>query len=304
MIRRSMRRGGRSAAVATDLTRKRIMARPFDRLDDEANKARDSGRRLVASALLASVAAATLEIIPWHIGEIDVSAFGSAVAFAVAFTLSARLARRRPDRMWHRRRAVVEAAVGIQWQWALGIGEFSNTDEVAEAAFVARLQGLATDGGFETSEVDIEPCRRLRSGCESDRLGRYLISRLDDQLSFYRRRSRESVLLGRTWTTAALAAQGLGLAAAVLKGLGWIEVDLLGIAATLATAAAAWTRARDHAELGDIYRAMCRTLRAESALLRSHTGSPPVIVARIEAALATEHARWLERRSQLGLQIT
>jgi hypothetical protein len=283
----------------------RVLPRPFDALDDAASSARNCGRALVAGALCGSVAAAGFEAIPWESGDRDISAFCSAGALLVAFILSALLAATRPDQRWHRLRAAVEAADGLQWEWASQAGVFADPgleqgdrDQLLEDRLAPLLDGT----GHLRKDIDISPSAGLREQNDHKRFERYRTDRLEPQIEYYRRRARECRWLGRLWIGVSLLAQLGGVAVAVLKGLGELDVDLLGVAATVATAAAAWTRARDHTNLATIYGVTRKLLRAESECLDA-TSNQRSVIARVERSLEAEHSRWLERRGQLGLTV-
>jgi hypothetical protein len=161
----------------------------------------------------------------------------------------------------------VETADSLQWEWASQAGVFadpglaqSDRDRLLED----RLLPLLDDTGYVRKDIVIGPSADLCAQTDDERSERYRTERLKPQLGYYARRECEYRWLGRLWIGVSLLAQLGGVAVAVLKGLGELDVNLLGVAATVATAAAAWTRARDHTNLATVYGQLadCWTPRA------------------------------------------
>lgn len=284
----------------------RVLPRPFDALDASADSARDHGRLLIGGALISGVVSAAFEASPWQSGRYDISAFISAGAFLLALILSTALARTRPHQRWHRRRAAVEAAEGLQWEWASKAGAFAApilTEQDCSRLFEDLLAPLLDDTGYQRADIDIAPCAVVRADNDEEQFLLYRTERLERQRTYYARRECEAIWLGRWWTGVSLLAQLGGVAVGVLKGLGELDVTLLGFAATVATSATAWTRARDHADLSTVYAASRKMLSAELVCFNV-AGNKRDVITRVERSLSAEHARWLERRNQLGLQVT
>jgi hypothetical protein len=284
----------------------RVLPRPFDALDARADSARDHGRLLIGGALISGVVSAGFEAVPWQSGKYDVSALISAGAFLLALILSSSLAVKRPDQRWHRLRATVEAADGLQWEWASKAGAFAKpalTERDRSRLFEDRLVPLLDDTGYRRIDIDISPSGALCAATDSEQLALYRTERLERQREYYASRECQAVWLGRCWTGISTLAQAGGVTVGVLKGLGELDITLLGFAATVATSAAAWTRARDHANLSAVYAASRKMLSAELVCFNV-AGNKRDVITRIERSLSAEHARWLERRNQLGLQVT
>ncbi len=273
---------------------------PFDRVDRQADVARDEGRCLVAWVLACTVAAAIVEKIEFTAGDIRLGALGASVLFAVAVLLSVLLASRRPERRWHERRAVTEAARAQMWQWAVGLEPYD--DDGAEEQLRLRLAALAEQVGEAGAAVDLAPVAPLREGTADERLRRYVERRLDQQITFYSDRSSRWALASTSWQALGGLAQVLGVVLGLLYAFNRIEADALGPLAAIAAGAVAWTRARDHASLSQVYGATELALTAERASLLERPSQALDVIARIEAILTTEHARWLSRRTVLGLQ--
>jgi SMODS and SLOG-associating 2TM effector domain 1/SMODS and SLOG-associating 2TM effector domain 3 len=229
----------------------------------------------------------------------------SAVAFAVGTVASTLWIFRRHENEWYDGRAAAESAKSLTFKYAVGGQPYDveNTAATAEyagalAAIVSELKRLESPVDASADPGDLGDLDRLRAAQLSDRQAVYRDQRIEEQRTWYTRRARDHRGNGRRWQRAMIALYLAGITGAVLKGLGVIDFDLLGLFATLAASVAAWLAAMDYRRIARAYEFAAEELR--DVLERSSTMATEAewssFVADAEQAMSREHTLWQARR--------
>jgi hypothetical protein len=295
------------------------MASDAPRLRDEdlpalfkaADAASRDGQRwfveAVRGSLVLSVAAAFFGI-PSLAEDAAWPSAAAAAAFGLGALLSLYLYWGRPERRWYDGRAAAESLKTLAWQFAVGGGEYAKGADARaepgiEEAFVRRLAEVLT----ELRNVDVRPAageqitpamRAVRGATLAGRRRTYREDRIGDQQAWYTGRANLNRSRARRWLAAAIGVQLVGTAVAALHASGVIEVDLLGLIAAAAAAAAAWLQVKDHGMLAEAYAVAAQELALIQAQL-DHVDDEDAwqrFVERAEQAISREHVLWRARR--------
>jgi hypothetical protein len=250
--------------------------------------------------LVLAVAAAGLGVVPGR-----VEAAGVAVAFAVMLVVELRLRARRPEEVWYDGRAVAESAKSLAWRYSVSGLPFGQGDEgEAERRFAAELGTLLDD--VPTREVGTsarppvtERMRVLRGSDLGARKAAYLAGRVDDQREWYARKAAVNKTLAQRWRLVMLAAEVVGIVAALGRVAGVFNIDLAGILATIIAGGAAWSGMRQHSTLARAYTFAAEELTIArgrlAAVVDEETWAREVNDA--EEAVSREHTMWRASRS-------
>src|SRR5262249_55118890 len=127
----------------------------------------------------------------------------------------------------------------------------------------------------------------------------YIAGRVQDQIQWYSGRSVLNTRRAQLWNTLMLIIELGGLAAAILRAVGVIDIDLLGVAATLSAAVMSWLQAKRYSSLAASYALAERELRdiETQAQTIDEEQEWALFVGEAEEAISREHKLWRASRS-------
>jgi hypothetical protein len=260
----------------------------------------------VRTELLGFIIASIAGITSYHVGaaRLDVLAAISAVAFAASLVSSAFRAWMKPERDWYAGRAAAESVKTMAWRYAVGGDPFprQNPDD-APQRYLQRLERVL----HQLPETDLSPIplnhREITQAMNDVRTADLLVrrqvykrDRVEDQLGWYQRRMLTHGRSAKSWLGVTISSSGLGLAAAAIKFFDVIDFDMLGVFASVASAAIAWNQLNQHRTLAYAYGLAAREL----SIIRDRIDQVPddrwpEFVSDSEDAISREHAMWLAR---------
>jgi hypothetical protein len=253
--------------------------------------------------LLLNIAAAAAGALALSEDHTKQAAVVATVLFGGGLALTARLAIQNPKRRWYDLRAAAESAKTLAVQYAVGGGPFaiSAADADREYREAVRLIPAALPNlpalGYEGDPIT-PGLRVIRGRPLAERKETYLLDRVEEQRTWYSIKAQANELFADRWRSAMFFGQALGLGGGAVRALGLWNVNLLGIAAALTAAAAAWTRTKDYEGLAEAYKVTARELahvkQEGEDVLREDDWAP--YVADAESAFSREHTLWLARR--------
>lgn len=239
----------------------------FPTLFRDADKgARQAQRRLLlltAILLVAAILAAVSGVLSFEDDGRDYAAAGSLVGLGVGLVATLALALDNPKKSWYDLRALAESVKSLGLLYAVAGGDFGHgkrTEVAARDDFATRLSELREQFGAELKSLGSSPSAitekmvNLRAQPLANRRAVYLESRLGEQKGWYTRRSQDHSRAGKRWLLISGTSQATGFIFAALRLFEVVHVDLGGIAATVAVAAAAWLRTNDHSGIAEAYR--------------------------------------------------
>ena len=246
----------------------------------------------IAAAILGAVTAIVPEIGPWQ----RVFAFAAALALGLGTWLSAHFLGQNQTTRWVAVRAAAEALKREVYKRAAKCKPYDGTAQEADGALIKEKQTIEADLG-DVEEVAAESRDLPKSEID---LNTYVINRVDNQISWLRRRAgdhaRQAAAL--RGTEIAVAFIGVVLSAA---GAAYGETEaakylapFIGVVTTVSAALIAHIEAGRYDFIAAMYRATAKRLENEQA---SHLPTTPLpdFVDRCEAILSAENSAWMAK---------
>jgi SMODS and SLOG-associating 2TM effector domain 1 len=180
----------------------------------------------------------------------------------------------------------------------------SEADATATVTYAERLRQVLAEvkpqdwqGSIAGPQIT-DAMERLRSSRLPERRSTYLRDRIGVQRGWYSERSDKALVSAKSWTLIGIIAGALGVVLGFLRMFTVIDVDLLGLLATVATATSAWSQFRQHRMLAASYAVADQELGAiEVTGPRIDSENEwEVFVRDAEDAISREHTLWLARR--------
>jgi hypothetical protein len=273
---------------------------------DKASKsAQKALLRWTAAILLSSVAAAAFGIIQLRDGKhFDFAGLITLLCLGLGALGAIRLTITNPRRTWYDTRAAAESVKSLAWQYAVGGGDFAKTvpemdarrellETIADVRTRLDKQPLPLPGVNEVTQA----MQALRAAPLDVRRRTYEQCRIKDQEDFYVSKAAHNEKARKWWGVASICAQIAGAVIALLKMLAIVEIDLVGVAATLAVAVAAWLRTKAFDELAEAYAVTAHDVKDIRARVDdAHDDEEwATFVANAEQGFSREHTIWLAR---------
>jgi hypothetical protein len=272
-----------------------------------ADKASLDGQKLYLQAtrlrLFFAILAAVLAVLSLKVGEKwDVAALGVAIVFLSTLLVEVWLLLNKPERDWYDGRAFAESIKTLAWRYSVKAVPFAVESE-ARQRFTDEIAKLVTEAP-STSIVVSTPAHitdgmtLLRQEPLRTRREAYLKGRIEDQLSWYSKKSKFNTRLARRWRAILILIEGAGIVLAILKAGQVISLDMPGIAAALLGAGSAWFAVRQYESLGRAYAFAANDLSAVYSRLQHITeeGEWAQEAADAEEAISREHTMWRASR--------
>lgn len=257
-----------------------------------------------AGELISLAAAAALALAPldWagQLGPIT-----TVVMFMIALVVQVSRVGNRAERRWYDARAAAESIKSASWQYAVGGEAFRVSDPMADTVFVERirealhgLKHLSFGAGPAECAAATESMRRLRQSSQVERFSAYQRHRISDQVDWYRRKADWNRTRSRVFGGITIGVEFLALGLGLLRVAGIVDVDLLGVAATVAAGLVAWSQAKNYTLLAESYAVTSHEilLAANSIKEEASETAWAQSVHDAEAAFSREHTLWSARR--------
>ncbi|HEX6797713.1 MAG TPA: DUF4231 domain-containing protein [Ktedonobacterales bacterium] len=255
------------------------------------------GLFLLVVAAIAGLGTVKIHSIDWA-GVIAAAAFFTAIIVRTYRLIT------QPDKVWYNGRAVAESGKTLGWRYAVGgepFGINALTPPQADKRLAERLTEMLTDirhlpldPASEGAEQISPAMRALRARPLEDRKATYAEGRIAAQQAWYARKAKENKRLARLWNAILLAIEIVGGVAAILKAIGVLPLDLLGLFGTVAAAGTSWLQAKQYTALAQTYSITSYELAAIRARIADQTTEDDWarFVDEAEEAISREHMLW------------
>lgn len=280
----------------------------FEAADQKAIAAQHELMTATKVRLYGLLGAALFGLFTWKVSVIpgDLAGIAAAISFVIALMAEIVIIRHDPARVWYDARAAAESVKTLTWRYAVAGDPFprSLAGKAADARFLQQLRSILSvvrdlNLNLPPEITQISPSmRELRHKTLDERRRTYLQDRVQDQQEWYTRKAQWNSTRASRWTIFLVVAEFGGLVAALLKAVGIVENDLLGLAGALVAAMTAWLETRQHRSLSAAYGVAAHELR----LLREGAPNEPTeeewarFVADAEEAFSREHTLWRSTR--------
>ena len=241
-------------------------------------------------------------------GDFHVGGAIAFVAFAVVIAAELVLAIGRPDRIWYQGRTAAESAKTLSWRYMVRGEPFETDARDADEKLLAELDNVLHDLNnlpvqARPGDVQIsEKMRQIRALAFKERRMVYLHERIQDQQGWYAGKAARNHTQANRWIVATIVLEFFGLIGGAVKAAGLIDVDLLGIFATAAAAAAAWLQAKQYQNLATAYGVTSQELASLASRVETLADEAmwAQFVDAAEEAISREHTLW---RASLGIPV-
>jgi len=243
-------------------------------------------------------------------GLMEFAGWLAILGFLAALFAEMYTATTKPDRAWYEGRAAAESVKTLAWRYAVRGESFEGDSEAAklDALFVARVREVLDDlGEIELSHSSgattqiTEPMRQLRASPFQERLVAYRDGRIEDQRSWYESKAEWNRIRRLRWTVVVIGAEVTGVLGGVALVTGLLQLDLISVLGAFATAAIAWTQAKQYSTLATAYGITAQELASVAAEVSGATEATwASFVGQAEEAISREHTLW---RATRGVRI-
>ena len=281
-------------------------------LFQSADRSSLEGQRRFLSAtrfrLVMLVLAASSSLVGFGEPGSEIVGWGAAAAFALALIAEISILVTRPERVWHEGRSAAESAKTLAWRYSVGGSPFGLEElgtRQADELLLERLKDVMRDlknlelGAALGQEQITSAMRGLRSKSLDERRGAYGVGRIDDQRAWYANSGARDERRSRLWMISMIALEILGVTFGVLRATGTLHIDLLGIAATIASVIAAWMQVKQHQTQARAYFIAAQELASiRSELPNQQTEAEwATFIDSAEEAISREHVLWRASRN-------
>jgi hypothetical protein len=267
--------------------------------------------RLIATDLRLLIAASLVSAVELP-GETAQRATAAAAAafMALGLVLTSLTQQERRGHHWITSRAVAESAKGQAWRYMTRAEPYqgrTDSDDV-DRTFVADLLEVLHDhkdfgrivGSRDDATDQITPTmRNVRALDVEARSAIYRRDRLAAQQEYYRASAAKNQQSQQQWSLVIIAAQALGLFAAVAKAI-WpgLQFSPAGVFATVVAATLAWTQFKQYQELSKTYGLAAHELAllGTNANFVRDDAELSAFVINAETVMSREHGQWVARR--------
>ncbi len=278
----------------------------FRSADDASLAGQRDTVRQVQWALRLGILAAAGGATTWRIGDaqLDILAGLAGLAFIASLFFTLKLGADRAEERWYRGRAIAESIKTLAWRYAVCGDPFAESlnPPDADRLFVDRVDEVVKKADRDqlspvVGDQITSRMRDLRAQILPIRVESYCIGRVQDQMNWYAVNAAANRNSASRWGRVAAAANLVGVAGSLARFLGWIEIDVLGIAAAAAGGATAWVQLKQHRMLASSYALAAQELSLVRERL-SHIADEDawsVEMSDAEDAISREHTMWLAR---------
>jgi len=269
---------------------------------------------LVRCELLTLIGAGAAGVQGLRLGpsDLDVLAAVAGVLFLISLSCLTYRSITKPENSWYGGRAGAESVRTLAWRFAVG-GDPFPTDllerDVADRYLDRLDQVLDQLRDFDLAATRPDEreltaaMKRVRAAPFEIRRTVYQRDRIENQIRWYASTAARHEKRAKVWLRASALASLLGVVAAGLRLFGVLDLDLLGVAASCASAAVAWNQLNQNRTLAVAYRVTGQELaiirdRAEQVIEQQWA----TFVSDAEDAISREHTLWLARHGHPGLR--
>ena len=293
------------------MNKKKLEENTFPALYQAADKASldaQSNYYFALSSYLILLVVAALVSFSWP--DEPYGALASAALFLVTLGILIWLKVQKPEDTWYNGRAVAESIKTRTWRWVMKAEPYENNapDEQIQKEFLSDLKAILTQNRSLSSSLEWNPnlgeaisneMKAIRKLSLTERLDVYKKERIDDQSTWYYKKSQFNKRRAKQWFVVSIVLHS----AAVLMLLYRIKEPTtllpIEVIATAASAVLTWLQAKKHNELNSSYSLAAH----EIVLIKSESASINTVqqlsdfVVNSEAAFSREHTQWSARKN-------
>jgi hypothetical protein len=227
----------------------------------------------------------------------------SAILLAAGAVMTFWLRKSRLERHWYRSRAVAESVKTLSWRFMICASPFEHS--LTEEEATRRLERVLHEIAGQESEIPAPELhevtvkmKAVRKWSALQREELYLQERVKDQYEWYRREAEKNSKQGRHLMYAAVVAQVMALALALVL-VSKRAPDLVGVFAAISASALAWLTLKRYEDLAEAYQTAAKELSRIGSEAPANATEEELsrFVIDSENAISREHTLWVAKRS-------
>jgi hypothetical protein len=237
-------------------------------------------------------------------------AITSAALFLITLGILVWLKVQKPEDIWYNGRAVAESVKTRTWRWIMKAEPYDEnvTEEQAQKELLSDLKAILDQNRSLSGALEWTPdlgeaisakMVAIRALSWNDRLSIYKHDRIDNQSTWYSKKSQFNKRRAKQWFIASVLLHSI----AVLMLLYRIKEPTsslpIEVVAAAASAVLTWVQAKKHNELNSSYALAAHEIvliKGESVSVQDELQLSEFIV-NSESAFSREHTQWVARKS-------
>jgi SMODS and SLOG-associating 2TM effector domain 3/SMODS and SLOG-associating 2TM effector domain 1 len=234
----------------------------------------------------------------------------SAVLFLITLGILIALKVMRPDDIWYNGRAVAESVKTRSWRWMMRAEPYQSmaSNEIVSKEFINDLKSILSQNKSLSHELNaakevLEPIsqkmRKIRDLPFPERLEIYKEQRINNQATWYAKKSFLNKRRGRQWFWASVALHSTAIGMLLYRIKDPTFTLPVEVVATAAGAVLTWLQAKKHGELNSSYALAAHEImliKGEALSVKDERDFSEFVIAS-ESAFSREHTQWTARKT-------
>ena len=233
----------------------------------------------------------------------------SAILFLITLGILIFLRVKRPDDTWYNGRAVAESVKTRAWRWVMRAEPYEDSEniEIVSKQFISDLKAILEQNRSLSDSLPSESgvkdpisqiMREVRALSVEDRLKIYTEQRIQDQATWYSKKSQFNKHRAKQWFWASVMLHGIAILMLLLRIKDSTLQLPIEVTATAAGAVLTWLQAKKYNELNSAYALTAHeiVLIKGDALSVNNEKMLSEFVKDSENAFSREHTQWVARK--------
>lgn len=265
----------------------------------------DIQKRFLLATKAVLIASLVIGLAPNFLNR-NISIVSQIICSAVVIGSSSYLSFGKPQKIWYGTRALAESIKTLAWRYSCRAEPFDGTDDIDTIKFEKSVHELLRSNGeaaalrYTSQNTDLiaDRMKIIRASSLPERRSFYLQERIEDQLSWYRRKSRFNNNHSRLWYAALILAGMVALIVSLVNLSNTVDLISVDFIFAIPIAIFGWIQVKRYQELASSYALTAHEITFIKAnFARANTEDLfSKYVADAENAFSREHTQWYARK--------
>lgn len=237
-------------------------------------------------------------------------AIASALLFLITLGILVWLKVQKPEDAWYNGRAVAESVKTRTWRWMMRAEPYNKdiSEEQVQKEFLSDLKAILNQNRSLSSllswtpdlgEAISEKMVSLRNLSWNERLAVYKSERIDNQSTWYSKKSQFNKRRAKQWFFASMVLHSIAVLMLLYRIKDPSSSLPIEVVATAAGAVLTWVQAKKHNELNSSYALAAHEIvliKGESVSVQNENQLSEFVL-NSESAFSREHTQWIARKN-------
>lgn len=281
----------------------------YPALYKSANELSDKAQRVFYGVLIGNLLALTTAAFISLVNSSEAwIAVIQTITLLVALGCSIYLFSLKPERQWYEARAITESIKTITWRYACKVHPYNNSDEVDRKEFLETLRRLIELNTAVTKKLSghlgealiTRDMQVMRDMPLKDRISSYVQGRVQDQMTWYSRKSKANAKLAKRFFIILIATNSIAILSSLLKIFNpTFQYWPIDVFVAIACSLLSWIQAKRYSENSTAYALAAQEIRIikEQSFLVKNEEDFHQYVTNSENAFSREHTQWIAKLS-------